>query len=90
MSYKFTCEEDIGCIAAPVHTDSSFITILQADECAGGLQIIDANGDFIDVDPLPGTFFVNMGDMGKVIIYQCIYYVYFSNSLILLYFKIIK
>ncbi|KAL0923763.1 hypothetical protein M5K25_007835 [Dendrobium thyrsiflorum] len=66
MSYKFTSQEDIGCIAAPLHTDSSFLTILHADECVGGLQIIDANGNFIDVDPLPGAIFVNIGDMGKV------------------------
>ncbi|PKU66030.1 1-aminocyclopropane-1-carboxylate oxidase like 7 [Dendrobium catenatum] len=67
MSYKVTSQEDIGCIAAPLHTDSSFLTVLQADECVGGLQIIDANGNFVDVDPLPGAIFVNIGDMGKVI-----------------------
>ncbi|PKU66026.1 2-oxoglutarate-dependent dioxygenase DAO [Dendrobium catenatum] len=63
--YKFKFQEDIGCIGVPTHTDSGFLTVVQEDECVGGLEIVDANGNFISVDPLPGTFFVNIGDVGK-------------------------
>ncbi|KAH0466383.1 hypothetical protein IEQ34_006486 [Dendrobium chrysotoxum] len=66
ISYKFAFQEDVGRIGVPAHTDSSFLTVLQEDECVGGLEIMDANANFIDMDPLPGTLFVNIGDIGKV------------------------
>ncbi|XP_020572989.1 2-oxoglutarate-dependent dioxygenase DAO-like [Phalaenopsis equestris] len=63
--YNFT-EETIGSIGAPIHTDSSFLTIVQEEESIGGFEIADAAGNFVAIDPVPGTFWVNIGDMGKV------------------------
>lgn len=53
------------------HTDWSTITILFQDEC-GGLQVAaphpaadddDSSGKFVDVDPVPGTCVMNVGDL---------------------------
>lgn len=65
-SYNFRSEEDIGSAALPAHTDSGFLTILQEDECVGGLEIKDQTGSFVSIDPVPeGALLVNIGDVGK-------------------------
>ncbi|MFK7825788.1 MAG: isopenicillin N synthase family dioxygenase [Oligoflexales bacterium] len=44
------------------HTDYGFLTLLYQDQI-GGLQVKTLSNDWIDVDPLPETFVVNIGDM---------------------------
>lgn len=45
------------------HTDYNFLTLLQDDEVVGGLEIADNSGSFVTVEPSPGNFVVNLGDM---------------------------
>lgn len=63
--YNFT-PETVGSSGVQIHTDSGFLTVLQEDESVGGLEVMDANGTFVAVDPLPGSLLVNLGDVAKV------------------------
>ncbi|KAJ4771895.1 2-oxoglutarate (2OG) and Fe(II)-dependent oxygenase superfamily protein [Rhynchospora pubera] len=63
--YNFT-QDSVGSHGVQIHTDSGFLTLLKEDECVGGLEILDpVSGSFIEVDPLPGSFLVNFGDVAK-------------------------
>ncbi|CAM0904199.1 unnamed protein product [Alopecurus aequalis] len=62
--YNYT-QDTVGSSGVQIHTDSGFLTVLQEDDCVGGLEVLDpAAGEFVPVDPLPGTFLVNIGDVG--------------------------
>ncbi|CAI9272165.1 unnamed protein product [Lactuca saligna] len=63
--YHFT-PETVGSPGVRTHTDSGFLTIIQDDDVVGGLEVMKNSGEFIAVDPLPGTLFVNLGDMATV------------------------
>ncbi|KAL5752238.1 hypothetical protein ACOSP7_022425 [Xanthoceras sorbifolium] len=63
--YNFT-PETIGSSGVQLHTDSSFLTILQDDENVGGLEVMDKSGAFVSVEPLPGTLLVNLGDIATL------------------------
>ncbi|HVH77838.1 MAG TPA: 2OG-Fe(II) oxygenase family protein [Stellaceae bacterium] len=54
-----TEEEQFG--SAP-HTDYGIITLLAQDN-SGGLQVRRRDGSWIDTEPLPGTFVLNVADM---------------------------
>ncbi|XP_044486082.1 2-oxoglutarate-dependent dioxygenase DAO-like [Mangifera indica] len=60
--YHFS-PQTLGSSGVQIHTDSSFLTILQDDENVGGLEVIDKSGAFIAVEPSPGTLLVNLGDI---------------------------
>ncbi|KAL8211225.1 hypothetical protein R6Q57_005662 [Mikania cordata] len=63
--YNFT-PDSVGSPGVQIHTDSGFLTVLQDDEQVGGLEVMDRSGEFIPVDPWPGTLLVNLGDMATV------------------------
>lgn len=64
--YNYT-PDTVGKTGVQVHTDSGFLTVLQEDDRVGGLEVADPDtGEFAPVDPLPGTFLVNLGDVATV------------------------
>jgi len=56
---------DLGETALGDHTDPGVLTLLLQDD-AGGLQAQSRNGDWIDVEPVPGTVVVNLADSVQV------------------------
>lgn len=48
---------------AGAHTDYGSLTILLPDAGSRGLQIRAPSGDWVAVDPVPGAFVVNIGDL---------------------------
>ncbi|XP_062105251.1 2-oxoglutarate-dependent dioxygenase DAO-like [Humulus lupulus] len=63
--YNFS-DLTLGSSGVQIHTDNSFLTILQEDEDVGGLELITKNGEFVAVDPCPGTLLLNLGDIATV------------------------
>ncbi|XP_052178631.1 2-oxoglutarate-dependent dioxygenase DAO-like [Diospyros lotus] len=64
--YSYT-PEYVGSTGAILHTDPGFLTILQDDDKIGGLEAVHKEtGQFVPVDPLPGSFVVNLGDFATI------------------------
>ncbi|EYU26231.1 hypothetical protein MIMGU_mgv1a010820mg [Erythranthe guttata] len=64
--YNFA-PETVGLTGALIHTDPGFLTILQDDEIVRGLELVDEiTGELVSIDPIPGAFVVNLGDVAKV------------------------
>jgi isopenicillin N synthase-like dioxygenase len=53
---------DPRCLRAAPHEDINFITLLPS-ATAGGLQLKDRDGRWLNVDAAPGTLIVDAGDM---------------------------
>jgi isopenicillin N synthase-like dioxygenase len=47
------------------HTDWGSLTILYQDD-AGGLQVLDKDGQWVDVPCIPGSYVINIGDLMAV------------------------
>lgn len=56
---------ELGETALGHHTDPGVITLLVQDD-VGGLQTQDRAGAWLDVEPVPGTIVVNLGDTVQV------------------------
>src|SRR6266540_758931 len=52
-----------GQLRAGAHSDYGTLTILRSENVAGGLQVRDRAGEWIDVVTLPESFVINIGDM---------------------------
>ena len=52
-----------GQLRAGAHTDYGSLTILLPQEGSRGLQIQKADGTWMPVPPVPGTFVINIGDL---------------------------
>lgn len=63
--YNFS-PETVGSTGVQIHTDSGFLTVLQDDEDVGGLEVMNKSGEFVAVEPRPGTLVVNFGDIATV------------------------
>jgi isopenicillin N synthase-like dioxygenase len=51
-----------GRLGASAHTDYGTLTILLADPVVGGLQLQSSGGGWHDIEAMPGSFVVNLGD----------------------------
>jgi isopenicillin N synthase-like dioxygenase len=52
-----------GQLRAGAHSDYGSVTILRAEEAPGGLQVRTRQGEWVDVQIVPDSFVVNIGDM---------------------------
>jgi isopenicillin N synthase-like dioxygenase len=56
-------EPEPGQIRAGAHSDYGSLTILHAEDKPGGLQVFNADGQWVDVPVQPGCYIINIGDL---------------------------
>ncbi|MBM9463231.1 isopenicillin N synthase family oxygenase [Aeromicrobium sp. YIM 150415] len=52
-----------GQLRAGAHTDYGTLTLLLTEDAPGGLQVLDQEGEWVDVPHMSGAYVVNIGDM---------------------------
>ncbi len=52
-----------GQLRAGAHSDYGSLTILATEDRPGGLQVCNAEGQWVDVPVIPGAFIINLGDL---------------------------
>lgn len=52
-----------GEVRAGAHTDTGTLTILHIDDTPAALQVRTRSGTWIDINKVPGTFVINIGDL---------------------------
>ena len=62
-SGSLMAQNDDDGVSCGEHTDYGCVTILLQDSTKGALQVKLRSGPWINADPIPGTFVVNVGDM---------------------------
>lgn len=64
INYPDQAEEPLpGQLRAGAHSDYGTLTILRSENVAGGLQVLDKHGAWVDVVTVPDSFVINIGDM---------------------------
>jgi isopenicillin N synthase-like dioxygenase len=52
-----------GQLRAGAHSDYGSLTIVRQEDAPGGLQVLNLEGEWVDVKPIPRSFVVNIGDL---------------------------
>lgn len=52
-----------GQLRAGAHSDYGTLTILRAENAPGGLQVLSRQGEWLDVNIVPESFVINIGDL---------------------------
>lgn len=66
LCYHPQVKEQTLRVGVAPHCDWSWMTFLLQDDI-GGLQIKRPNGDWVDADPIPNTFIVNLGELLEIL-----------------------
>ncbi|KAL8105822.1 hypothetical protein AgCh_029571 [Apium graveolens] len=62
--YPYCPQADLT-VGITSHTDPGVVTLLVQNE-VGGLQVKNGEDDWIDVEPVPGAFVINIGDILQI------------------------
>ncbi|KAK6161341.1 hypothetical protein DH2020_004722 [Rehmannia glutinosa] len=64
--YYPACPQPQLAIGTTKHSDAGFLTILQQNQIAIGLQVLH-QGQWIDIQPIPGGLVINIGDLLQLV-----------------------